>query len=719
MNLAEALDVLPEVTTPTKSKRIFKMDPRLVGREHIEEGKPMILAHVPGSTNIFRLTPEQWKLTHLFDGQRSYEEIAELFLAENAIQVSAEDVRGFADMMQDSNFWYQSPQEKNIALMQKLRARRKKQKKSKAGDVAHITVAHWDADIWIDVAARKLRFIYTPWFTVLTLAFFAFMVYVFVSRWSQIGVDTLEYYTFSDKSAADIAEFWILFMIMAFFHEGAHAVTCKHYGGGVHATGFHLIYLTPAFFVDVTEAWVYANRFQRVVTMIAGIWTELIICAAAALVWWGTPPGGAIHDLAYKIILITGVAVVLMNLNPLIKLDGYYILSEIMGVDEIKERSTSLMSGWVQNRILRLPVEVPYVRPQLRWFFVPYAILSGVYSYLLLFAAANLVGNISRHYSPDWAFLPTILVAVLIFKSRLIKLGKFMKTLYTDKRDRLLRSSLARYMNPASAAGLGIVLVALLCVPFLHDTVRARFILEPVERAVVRAEVPGTVAEVLVHEGQKVERDTPLLRLRNLDLESQQALVEADLQLARSRNTEAHMQYADAGGMEQDFQQERQKSQLLAREVNQLELRSPIDGSVVSPYLTGLLGSHLNAGATAVEIADLSSLRARLYVPESELRDVRPGQAVRLRLDSSFRSMSGVVGEIAMASAEMEKGLEPKPEYKGLAPPRYYVVTVQEPNPQGKLMYGMTGTAKIYTIRRSIVGMAWRTASDFARRKLW
>jgi putative peptide zinc metalloprotease protein len=719
MNLAEALDVLPEVTTPTKSKRIFKMDPRLVGREHIEEGKPMILAHVPGSTNIFRLTPEQWKLTHLFDGQRSYEEIAELFLAENAIQVSAEDVRSFAEMMQDANFWYLSPQEKNIALMQKLRARRKKQKKSKAGDIAHITVAQWDADVWIDVAVRKLRFIYTPWFTALTLAFFAFMGYVFITRWSEIGADTLKYYMFTGMSAADVAEFWILFLIMAFFHEGAHALTCKHYGGGVHATGFQLIYLSPAFFVDVTEAWVYTNRFQRVVTMLAGIWTELIICAAATVVWWGTPPGGPIHEIAYKIILITGVAVVLMNLNPLIELDGYYILSEIVGIDEIKPRATALLSSWVRKHIFGLPVEVPYVRPRVRWFFVPYAILSGVYSYLLLYAAARFVGNISSHYSPEWAFVPTIVVAILIFKSRLIKLGKFMKTVYADKRDRLLRSPLARYMTPAPAAILGIVLVALLSVPIFHDTVRARFILEPVERAVVRAEVPGTVAEVLIHEGQKVERDTPLLRLRNLDLESEQALVEADLQLARSRNTEAHMQYANAGGMEQEFQRYHQKSQSLALEVSQLQLRSPIAGSVVSPGLAGLLGSHLNAGAIAVEVADLSALRARLYVPETEMREVRPGQAVSLRLDSSFRSISGVVGEIAVASSDIEPGLEPKSNYTGLGSPRYYAVTVLEPNPEGKLMYGMTGTAKIYSVRRSIAGLAWRTASDFVRRKLW
>jgi putative peptide zinc metalloprotease protein len=714
MNLAEALDVLPEITTPTRSKRIFKMDPRLVGREHIEEEGPIFLAHVPGSTNIFRLTPEQWKLAQLFDGRRSYAEIAELFLAENRIQLGDEDVRNFAEMMQDSNFWYQSPQEKNAALMQKLSERRKKQKKAKAGDLAHIVVAHWDADALVEIGYRKLRFIYTPWFTALTLVSFAFMAFIFFTHWSQIGADTVEYYTFTDKSAADLAEFWVLFFIMAFFHASAHAVTCKHYGAGVHATGFHLIYLTPAFFVDATELWVYANRFQRVVTALAGIWTELIICAIATVVWWGTPPGGSIHDLAYKVVLITGVAVVLMNLNPLLKLDGYYVLSETVGIAEIKERSTALLSGWVQRHIFRLPVEVPYVRPRLRWFFVPYAILSGIYSYLILYAVARFVGNVFRHYSPEWAFLPTILVAFLIFKSRLKKLGKFMQTVYTDKRDRLVGSK-----SPARTAIFATVLVALLGIPYLRDTVHARFILEPVQHAMIRAEVPGTVVEVLVREGQLVEPGNPLLRLRNLDLESQQALLEADLQLARSRNTAAHMHYTGVGGREQEFQQDLQKSELLAQEVKQLQLLSPIRGNVVSPRPEDLLGSHLNAGATVVEIADLSSLRARLYVPESEMREVRSGQTVSLRPDSFFKAISGAVGKIAVASSEIEPGLEPKSAFKGLVPPRYYAVTVQEPNWEGKLMDGMTGTAKIYTVRRSIVGLAWRTASEFVRRKLW
>ncbi len=63
--------------------------------------------------------------------------------------------------------------------------------------------------------------------------------------------------------------------------------------------------------------------------------------------------------------------------------------------------------------------------------------------------------------------------------------------------------------------------------------------------------------------------------------------------------------------------------------------------------------------------------------------------------------------------------MEPKSEYKGLLAPRWYAVTVLEPNGEGKLRYGMTGTAKIYTVRHSLAGMVWRSASEFVSRKLW
>jgi multidrug resistance efflux pump len=231
--------------------------------------------------------------------------------------------------------------------------------------------------------------------------------------------------------------------------------------------------------------------------------------------------------------------------------------------------------------------------------------------------------------------------------------------------------------------------------------------------------LPGTVAEVLIHEGQTVARDAPVLRLRNLSLESQQASAEAESRRAHSRYADAQTRYAGLAAARQEVQQMDERSQVLARELKQLELRSPIDGSVVSALPEGLLGSRLSAGASAVEIADLSSLRARIFVSEAEMRDMHLGQRVSLRPDSSFRSLAGVVGEIGQASSEIEPGLQPTPAYKGLAPPHYYAVTVRLDNPGDNLLNGMSGTAKIRTERRSMLGMAGSDIFDFVRRKVW
>lgn len=714
MNLTEALDVLPEVTAPAKKKRRYKSDPRLVGREHVEEGETILLAHVPGSVDIFRFSPEQWQLVHLFDGERTYEQIAEAFFAKTGIRFEPNEIREYADGMEEANFWYKTPQEKNIALSQKLHNHRKNQKKAKAGDMARIAVAHWDADEFIDKLHGKLDFVYTWWFTALTLALFTFMVYVFIDRWAEIGSDTLKYYTFTEKSFYDLVEFWLLFFGLAFFHESAHALTCKHYKGGVHDMGFHLIYLTPAFYVDVTEAWVYTNRWQRVVTMMAGIWIELMVCAVGTVVWWGTPTGSFAHEFAYKLMLITGIAVVLMNMNPLIKLDGYYILSEIVGIDDIKERSTAYVSSWVQRNIFGLPVEVEYITPRRRWFFVPYAILSGLYSYLLLYAVARFAGNVFRHYSPDWAFVPTMLLALLIFKSRIRKLLRFMKTVYLDKKDKL-----KGWFTPPRAIAASIFALVLLFAPLWRDSVEARFILEPAHRAVVRNEVPGTVLETFAREGQKVEAGEPLLRMANLQLESERGRAAADYAVAAARATDAQLRYTGFGPADQQRQQALERRKLLNDRASKLVVRAPIGGVVVTPKLIDLRGSRLEAGSEIAEIADLSNMQARIFVPESEIRDVRVGAPAKLHFDSMFSFFHGTVASIAPASSEIAAGLLPHMEYKGVRPPMYYAVSVLQKNPQGDLKDGMSGTVRIYSVRRSVFGFVWRVVHDFVARKFW
>ncbi len=713
MNLAEALDVaLPELPARRASRSFPRIHPKLIAREHIEEGAPTVIAHIPGTSDLYRFSPEQWALAQLFDGQRSYQEVSQQYLAEHGVEFPPQDIQEFADNLR--SFWYQTPQEKYQAEIQSEHRRTRVRRKSRLGDLARIQFSAWDPDSYLTWLHQRTKFLYSGWFTALTLVLFGFMVYVFVDRWDEIGRDTLRYYSFTDKGFADLAEFWLLFFALGFFHESAHGLTCKHYGGGVHHMGFQLLYLTPTFYVEVTEGWVYANRWQRLAIIIAGIWVELIFCAVATVAWWGTPSGTFVHEMAYKVMLITGVAVVLVNLNPLIKLDGYYFFCELIGIPEIKERSTAFVTGWIRKNIFSLPAEHEYVSHRRAWLYVSYALLSGAYSYLLLLAVARFAYNVLRSYSPEWAFVPAFYLLYLMFRSRGQKLVTFMKGAYLDKKERIRAwLTLPRMLLFASLALL------LLLAPIWPQTVQGRFALEPLHRAVVRAEVPGQVVGIFVDEGSRVAAGAPLARLRDLSLESQASRALADSRVAAARSTQAQLKYGAFGATRREYQRLLEQNRTLQEELSRLQLTSPLSGVVTTPRMHDLLGSYLKPGSVVAEIADTSEMKARIYLPEVSMREVRLGARTKVKLDAMGGSASGQVSALGPASTEVEPGLVQVEEYKGIRASTYYVATVVVPNPHSEMKEGMSGTAKIYSRRRSAIGFAWQTARDFFGRKVW
>src|SRR5271170_5947104 len=388
MNLSEALDAaLPDIPRARLSrKNPPRVDPELIIREDTTDGEPIVSVYQRSTANLLRLKPTQWQLAQLFDGVRSYEEIAAAFETGTGIPLSPEEVRTFAENMDEGGFWYQNPQEKNIAMNEKLAAQRSRRVQNHSSfNVAHISFSAWDPDQYLTRLDEKVgKFVYNRWMTLAAILLFLFEAVVFTAKWSVFGPDIPIYYDFSKKTFSDLVEFWLLLFAIGFVHESAHGLTCKHYGGEVHSMGLMFLYFAPCFYVDVTESWVTATKIQRLATIIAGIWIEMTVCGIAMIVWTNTQPGQFVHDFAYKIILITGLAVIVMNLNPLLKLDGYYLFAEWVRVPDLKERSTTFLTSWVQHYIFRLPVDVPVVSRRRLPLFVLYALASGVYSYLLL-----------------------------------------------------------------------------------------------------------------------------------------------------------------------------------------------------------------------------------------------------------------------------------------------------------------------------------------------
>jgi putative peptide zinc metalloprotease protein len=718
MNITEALNVaLPEIPARMIAQHYPRMAADIVAQEHIEDGRPVIRVYVPSAESMFKFPPQQWALAQLFDGRRSYDEIAEMFSLQTGSAYSMEEVRDFAGELDTLKFWYKTPQEKNIVLMQKSAEERRKllKKKSKYGDLSMIAFPAFNPDKFLTWVYRYTSFFYTRWFTLLTLCAFAFSAGITITHWTEIGRDTLEFYNFADKSWSDVAYFYLLAVVVLCLHELGHGHACKHYGGRVPAMGFALVFLTPAFYTDTTEGAVKGTRSQRLVISLAGVWVELIVCCLATPIWWGTPPDTAVHNAAYLVMLITGISAALVNWNPLIKLDGYHMLSEIMGIVDLKEASTAFVSGWVKRNVWGLPVDVPYVPKRRRLGYTVYALLSGLYSYTVMYVLARFVGNVFRNFNPEWSFIPELATAGLIFRSRIRTLWNFMKFVYLDKKDRVFA-----WFSPQRSVALAAIAIILVLLPLRRESSTGYFTLEPVRRAVVRTTVPGTVTGMYASEGQWINAEAPLVRLRNLALDSRVARTRANDSDAKHRMALATLRYsADFGQVREERAQLAQQSGLLTSEAAQLQINSPISGVVLTPRLSDRVGTYVPAGTELVEIADVSPIRARIYMAEHDISRFWVGSEARLLVNGIFEKWDSQVSRIEPLASDIPLGLTETSQYKGLHPPRYYAVDLTIQNPDGKLKPGMVGLARVYGRRRSLAGFWWQEILNFLGRKIW
>jgi putative peptide zinc metalloprotease protein len=717
MNLTRALDVaLPEIPARTLAERFPCIDPGVTHREHMEQGKPKIRVYVPSNGYMYKMQPLQWQIVQLFDGKRSYEEIAELISQKYSIAYGADNIRDFAADLEAADFWYKTAQEKNILLMQQSTEERRKklQVRSRWADLSIVAFPAFNPDRFLTWLYSFTKFFYTPWFTILTLIAFAVTFGITASHWQEIGRDTIQFYNFKEKTWGDIFILYVLGMYTVAVHEFAHAHACKHYGARVPAMGFALIYLTPAFFTDTTEGSVKATRYQRLIISLAGVWAELMLCAIATPIWWCTPPDTALHDAAYFTMMLSGFMSVILNWNPLMKLDGYHMLCEVLGIPDLKEDSTAFVSAWVRKKIWRLPVEVPYVPKRRRLWYAIYALLSGAYSYAVLFIVARFAGNVSHIFNRDWSFVVEIGVAAIIFRSRIRLLVNFMKFVYLDKKDRIVA-----WFTPKHNMAVAAAAAVFLALPLWHDSVTGRFYLEPARTAEVRTHVPGVLTVLSAGEGTEVSQGAPLAELRNIPLRSDVERSSAQLVLASERANAAALHYADYGQAYKDREAMSGESQALSAKAANLEITSPMTGTVMTPRIQDRVGSYLPEGTELLEIADLTSMRAKIYVSEYDLSKIQAGAKARMQVTGLVRKFNAETTAIGANATEMDPRLLDPNALKGLNPPHFYMVDLLVNNSDGVLKPGMMGTARVYGRRRTLAGLAWEGVENFWSRKMW
>src|SRR5439155_23986335 len=122
---------------------------------------------------------------------------------------------------------------------------------------------------------------------------------------------------------------WLAMCAVSTAQEFAHGLTCKHFGGEVRELGALLIYLQPALYCNVSDAWLFPEKRKRLWVGFAGAYFEMFLWACALLLWRVTDSETSLNFAALCVLATSGVKT-LLNLNPLIKLDGYYLLSDLL-----------------------------------------------------------------------------------------------------------------------------------------------------------------------------------------------------------------------------------------------------------------------------------------------------------------------------------------------------------------------------------------------------
>jgi len=692
----------------------FRSDIRI--SEQTLLGEKTYVVKIP-ETNIYnRYGSTEYELLTLCDGTRTAAEVATAWnRARPQEPLDEAQVLEFLDSAQPG-LWEQSVGERNLAILERIRDERKS--RVDQSSMLYISFKAWDPDRTLTKLDPYFRWMFTRGFVVFSIALFITSAYLLARDWARVQSDTMALYSFENKTAYDLWVFWFLLLLLGAIHEFGHGLTCKHFGGEVHQMGFLLIYFTPAFFTDTTDSVLCDRASRRQWVLFAGIWIELVVCGICVLVWRFTVPGSFANDLAYKAMLLSGIQGTLLNLNPLIKADGYYALSEFLHVDNLREESFAFLRGCARKYLRREGADLPTASTRLRRIYAVFGVTAAVYSVTLVILVLLFVKNVFVSKFGNWGYVCTAAVVYFFARKGFKKVLPEIRAWWREKKEEYMAWRLTRAQ---SLGGLGVVL--LLVIPPVPSRVASDFVLEPGRDAHVRAEVRGAVRQVLIRQAEFVQQGQVLAVLENPEIEANAQSLAQQLRMANSevRSAQAHADQEKNAAAAQEQKRLEQEWQVAQHRMDSLQIRAPIAGTISTPGVEQKAGGYLAAGDELCEIADRSTMKARILVRDWEIEDVTGGAPAELKVTPwPYRTYAGQVERVLPAAAlDRPLGQPQKLTRLGQDLTNYFAVLMDFPNPDGTLVEGMTGTAKISGKSWPLAWQAARGAWRWVRSQVW
>ena len=465
------------------------------------------------------------------------------------------------------------------------------------------------AQPWFDWLFSK------PFFLLwLTAAIWA--IQIAATQWTKLAAASQG--VLSGTSWISLLVFWLLLKVI---HEFAHGIACKRYGGEVPEAGVLMLLFTPMAFVNVTSMWRFPSRWQRIIVAAAGMYVELFVSFIALIVWANTT--GLSADTAYNVFLMASVTTILFNANPLMRFDGYFILSDLVNVPNLYTKGT----GWFGDRVKHLFLGTEKTHN----LFAPHeSRVVKTYGSMAFFWKISISVGLVIAASVMFNGAGLILGALGVVLWFGLPMMKQYKLHFTNDSKKPINRSHAL----VSCVSLGLLAVAMFWVLKGPATKSAPALVQFAQETILRSSADGFVDEILVESGQNVVQGQPLLRLRNEDLTLEVTQLQDKIKSTAIQQRIYRQENELALASVESVKLAGLKKQLIEKreQADGLIVRSPLKGFIFARNLHHQLGSFVKQGDELMTVAKRDTKEIVVSVDQRDLESIQLSQHQPLRI---------------------------------------------------------------------------------------
>lgn len=467
---------------------------------------------------------------------------------------------------------------------------------------------------FLHATKRYVEFLFTRSFLAVTVLAGLLGLYLVSQQWSAF-VGTFNV-LFGWRGAATLAAAVVCVKVI---HELAHAYMAVRFGLRVPVMGALFIVFMPLLYTDVTDAWRLRDRRRKILIDSAGVLAELSLASYATL-FWSFAADGPFKQVLFYIAAVSWVMSLAFNLNPLMRFDGYFMLSDWLGRPNLQPRAFALARWSLRETLFGVGHPAPEPVPAgPRRLLVAYAWACWLYRLVIFIGISLLI------YSFVFKALGIVLLAVNVFAMIIKPIASELAS-WWDDRKAILGRSRTRLSLAAVAGFLGLVLI-----PW-STTVRVPAVMCVEGRSLVFAPTPARITSIEVRPGDEVAAGDPLVRLSSEELDHKLAQLDRRLAVVRAR-------LARAGADRRDLSLRsvllREEETLLGERAGYmalteaLVLKAPANGLVRDLDDTLHVDQYVGSDRMLVTVVAANSFEVRAFADEDDVNRVGLGASAR------------------------------------------------------------------------------------------